>query len=100
MIPPADSLLKYDTPVLVSRNTEKRSPKVRMGLRGQGSPELLWGKTDACVEDPESQGMEAEPTESKENCHRERRIGEQNQKPRCWATPEGKFRTGKEATGR
>nr|KAF6504721.1 dynein axonemal light intermediate chain 1 [Rousettus aegyptiacus] len=29
MIPPADSLLKYDTPVLVSRNTEKRSPKSR-----------------------------------------------------------------------
>ncbi|XP_067316746.1 axonemal dynein light intermediate polypeptide 1 [Anolis sagrei] len=27
MIPPADSLLRYDTPVLVSRNTEKRSPK-------------------------------------------------------------------------
>lgn len=34
MIPPADSLLKYDTPVLVSRNTEKRSPKVRTGLKG------------------------------------------------------------------
>lgn len=32
MIPPADSLLKYDTPVLVSRNTEKRSPKVRISL--------------------------------------------------------------------
>ncbi|KAM9037793.1 axonemal dynein light intermediate polypeptide 1 [Sarcophilus harrisii] len=29
MIPPVDSLLKYDTPVLVSRNTEKRSPKAR-----------------------------------------------------------------------
>ncbi|XP_008999162.1 axonemal dynein light intermediate polypeptide 1 isoform X1 [Callithrix jacchus] len=29
MIPPADSLLKYDTPVLVSRNTEKRSPKAQ-----------------------------------------------------------------------
>ncbi|XP_076827806.1 axonemal dynein light intermediate polypeptide 1 isoform X2 [Brachyhypopomus gauderio] len=28
MIPPADSLLKYDTPVLVSRNTEK-TPKAR-----------------------------------------------------------------------
>ncbi|XP_008118098.2 axonemal dynein light intermediate polypeptide 1 [Anolis carolinensis] len=27
MIPPSDSLLRYDTPVLVSRNTEKRSPK-------------------------------------------------------------------------
>ncbi|XP_041707573.1 axonemal dynein light intermediate polypeptide 1 isoform X2 [Coregonus clupeaformis] len=29
MIPPADSLLKYDNPVLVSRNTEKKSPKAR-----------------------------------------------------------------------
>ncbi|XP_054855459.1 axonemal dynein light intermediate polypeptide 1 [Eublepharis macularius] len=29
MIPPADSLLRYETPVLVSRNTEKRSPKAR-----------------------------------------------------------------------
>ncbi|EHB17131.1 Axonemal dynein light intermediate polypeptide 1 [Heterocephalus glaber] len=28
MIPPTDSLLKYDRPVLVSRNTEKRSPKL------------------------------------------------------------------------
>ncbi|XP_050662806.1 axonemal dynein light intermediate polypeptide 1-like [Macaca thibetana thibetana] len=28
MIPPGDSLLKYDIPVLVSRNTEKRSPKI------------------------------------------------------------------------
>lgn len=34
MIPPADSLLKYDTPVLVSRNTEKRSPKVSTGAQG------------------------------------------------------------------
>ncbi|OBS81677.1 hypothetical protein A6R68_20138 [Neotoma lepida] len=32
MIPPADSLLKYDTPVLVSRNTEKRSPKPVRGI--------------------------------------------------------------------
>ncbi|XP_005988829.1 axonemal dynein light intermediate polypeptide 1 [Latimeria chalumnae] len=29
MIPPADSLLKYDTPLLVTRNTEKKSPKSR-----------------------------------------------------------------------
>ncbi|XP_056141702.1 axonemal dynein light intermediate polypeptide 1 [Lampris incognitus] len=29
MIPPADSLLKYDTPVLVSKNTETKSPKAR-----------------------------------------------------------------------
>ncbi|XP_064207632.1 axonemal dynein light intermediate polypeptide 1 isoform X1 [Anguilla rostrata] len=29
MIPSADSLLKYDTPVLVTRNTEKKSPKAR-----------------------------------------------------------------------
>ncbi|KAG6928348.1 dynein axonemal light intermediate chain 1 [Chelydra serpentina] len=29
MIPPADSLLRYETPVLVSRNPEKRSPKAR-----------------------------------------------------------------------
>ncbi|XP_030638594.1 axonemal dynein light intermediate polypeptide 1 [Chanos chanos] len=29
MIPPADSLLKYDNPVLVSKNTERKSPKDR-----------------------------------------------------------------------
>ncbi|XP_069613012.1 axonemal dynein light intermediate polypeptide 1 [Ranitomeya imitator] len=29
MIPPADSLLKYDNPVLISRNTERKSPKSR-----------------------------------------------------------------------
>ncbi|XP_069481350.1 axonemal dynein light intermediate polypeptide 1 [Ambystoma mexicanum] len=29
MIPPADSLLRYDNPVLVSRNTERKSPKSR-----------------------------------------------------------------------
>ncbi|XP_029426762.1 axonemal dynein light intermediate polypeptide 1 [Rhinatrema bivittatum] len=29
MIPPADSLLKYDNPMLISRNTERRSPKSR-----------------------------------------------------------------------
>lgn len=38
MIPPADSLLKYDTPVLVSRNTEKRSPKVRSGADRSPQP--------------------------------------------------------------
>ncbi|XP_063167777.1 axonemal dynein light intermediate polypeptide 1 [Candoia aspera] len=37
MIPPADSLLRYETPVLVSRNTEKRSPKARPL---KGSPQL------------------------------------------------------------
>lgn len=47
MIPPSDSLLKYDTPVLVSRNTEKRSPKVRTGHGGQRSPEAPKGK-DKC----------------------------------------------------
>lgn len=46
MIPPADSLLRYETPVLVSRNTEKRSPKVgggrREGIGGQrGHPRVL-----------------------------------------------------------
>ncbi|XP_053560765.1 axonemal dynein light intermediate polypeptide 1 [Bombina bombina] len=29
MIPPADSLLKYDNPVLISKNTERKSPKSR-----------------------------------------------------------------------
>ncbi|KAL8220388.1 UNVERIFIED_CONTAM: Axonemal dynein light intermediate polypeptide 1 [Gekko kuhli] len=38
MIPPADSLLRYETPVLVSRNTEKRSPKARPL---KASPQLL-----------------------------------------------------------
>ena len=28
MIPPNSSLVKYDNPVLVSRNTEKKTPKV------------------------------------------------------------------------
>lgn len=39
MIPPAESLLRYETPVLVSRNTEKRSPKVggEGGGRGPGA---------------------------------------------------------------
>ncbi|XP_034269065.1 axonemal dynein light intermediate polypeptide 1 [Pantherophis guttatus] len=37
MIPPADSLLRYETPVLVSRNTEKRSPKARPL---KGTPQL------------------------------------------------------------
>ena len=31
MIPPTASLVKYDNPVLVSRNTEKKSPRVRLG---------------------------------------------------------------------
>ena len=30
MIPPTASLVKYDNPVLVSRNTEKKSPRVRL----------------------------------------------------------------------
>lgn len=30
MIPPAESLLKYDNPELVSKNTEKKSPKVTL----------------------------------------------------------------------
>nr|XP_033810855.1 axonemal dynein light intermediate polypeptide 1 [Geotrypetes seraphini] len=29
MIPPADSLLKYDNPLLISRNTDRKSPKAR-----------------------------------------------------------------------
>lgn len=49
MIPPADSLLRYETPVLVSRNTEKRSPKVsgqphwgpRASPRGEPPPPSL-----------------------------------------------------------
>lgn len=28
MIPPADSLLKYDNPALISKNTDRKSPKV------------------------------------------------------------------------
>ena len=28
MIPPTSSLVKYDNPILVSRNTEKKSPRV------------------------------------------------------------------------
>ncbi|XP_029801705.1 axonemal dynein light intermediate polypeptide 1 [Suricata suricatta] len=44
MIPPADSLLKYDTPVLVSRNTEKRSPKCAL------EDELIREVTINCAE--------------------------------------------------
>lgn len=32
MITPPDSLLKYDNPVLVSKNTERKSPKVSADL--------------------------------------------------------------------
>lgn len=35
MIPPPDSLLRYEPPMLVSRRTEKRSPEVS-GARGHG----------------------------------------------------------------
>ncbi|XP_054026660.1 axonemal dynein light intermediate polypeptide 1 [Dryobates pubescens] len=37
MIPPPDSLLRYDTPVLVTRRTEKRSPRAPP-LQGTPSP--------------------------------------------------------------
>lgn len=100
MIPPADSLLKYDTPVLVSRNKEKRSPKVRTGLRRWGCTKLRWGKTDPCLEDRESRGTEAAVTGSKGNWDRRRRVGERYKKPRCWVTPKGRFRMGKKVTGR
>lgn len=40
MIPPADSLLKYDSPVLVSRSTDIKSPKGRsLKVSPQQSPE-------------------------------------------------------------
>ena len=32
MIPPTASLVKYDNPVLVSRNTEKKSPRVSLTI--------------------------------------------------------------------
>lgn len=35
MIPPPDSLLRYEPPMLVSRRSEKRSPEVS-GARGRG----------------------------------------------------------------
>ncbi|PNJ89913.1 axonemal dynein light intermediate polypeptide 1 [Pongo pygmaeus] len=67
MIPPADSLLKYDTPVLVSRNTEKRSPKARLlkvspqqpGPSGS-APQLPKTKLPStpCVPDPTKQAEE------------------------------------------
>ncbi|XP_032016174.1 axonemal dynein light intermediate polypeptide 1 [Hylobates moloch] len=67
MIPPADSLLKYDTPVLVSRNTEKRSPKARLlkvspqqpGPSGS-APQLPKTKlpSNPCVPDPTKQAEE------------------------------------------
>lgn len=96
MIPPADSLLKYDTPVLVSRNTEKRSPKVRTGLRGRGSPEAPMGK-DPCDKDPGSRETWAAATGSKGNWDGGRKMGERHKKRR-WVTPESRFRMRKEVT--
>ncbi|KAM7324338.1 hypothetical protein ACRRTK_016643 [Alexandromys fortis] len=67
MIPPADSLLKYDTPVLVSRNTEKRSPKARslkVSSQQPGPsgpvPQPPKGKlpSTSCVPDPAKQAEE------------------------------------------
>ncbi|KAF0885154.1 IDLC protein, partial [Crocuta crocuta] len=67
MIPPADSLLKYDTPVLVSRNTEKRSPKARPlkvspQQPGPSGPVPQPPKTKlpstSCVADPTKQAEE------------------------------------------
>ncbi|PIO39037.1 hypothetical protein AB205_0115580 [Aquarana catesbeiana] len=40
MIPPADSLLKYDNPALISKNTDRKSPKVI---------EILKKKTLVCL---------------------------------------------------
>lgn len=37
MIPPPDSLLRYEPPMLVSRRTEKRSPEARP-LKGTPQP--------------------------------------------------------------
>ena len=34
MIPPTASLVKYDNPVLVSRNTDKKSPRVSQDFAG------------------------------------------------------------------
>uniref|UniRef100_A0A8B9IFJ5 Axonemal dynein light intermediate polypeptide 1 n=1 Tax=Anser cygnoides TaxID=8845 RepID=A0A8B9IFJ5_ANSCY len=47
MIPPPDSLLRYEPPVLVSRRAEKRSPEVS-GARGHGRglPEACPGPTE------------------------------------------------------
>ncbi|KAJ1176650.1 hypothetical protein NDU88_001921 [Pleurodeles waltl] len=42
MIPPADSLLRYDNPVLVSRNTERKSPKSRP-LKVSPQPPVVTG---------------------------------------------------------
>lgn len=46
MIPPPDSLLRYEPPVLVSRRAQKRSPEVS-GARGHGRglPEACPGPT-------------------------------------------------------
>lgn len=98
MIPPADSLLKYDTPVLVSRNTEKRSPKVRRGLRGRlrgrGSLEARIQKGPG-VEEGDSRGIRFAATGREGNWDGGRRMGERNEKPR-WGTLEGRFRMRKE----
>lgn len=37
MIPPTESLLKYDNPQLVSKNTEKKFPKVTL-TSASGNP--------------------------------------------------------------
>lgn len=90
MIPPTDSLLKYDTPVLVSRNTEKRSPKVRMGLGGAGEPGNFSGEADVLVEDQESLREEAAATGSRGNWVR-KEGGRVVLKAQIWDDPTGQI---------
>ena len=94
MIPPADSLLKYDTPVLVSRNTEKRSPKVRTSLRGWGSTKLRWGKTGAALKFGSPQGQRLKSLGVKDwDLRRER-------EDHMLGDPKGQISMGKKVTGR
>ncbi|XP_038613823.1 axonemal dynein light intermediate polypeptide 1 isoform X3 [Tachyglossus aculeatus] len=64
MIPPADSLLKYDTPVLVSRNTEKRSTKARP-LKGSPQQPVAAGPVPAPPK-PKSPSASVDPTKQAE----------------------------------
>ncbi|XP_028936055.1 axonemal dynein light intermediate polypeptide 1 [Ornithorhynchus anatinus] len=64
MIPPADSLLKYDTPVLVSRNTEKRSAKARP-LKGSPQQPMSTGPVPAPPK-PKSPSASVDPAKQAE----------------------------------
>ncbi|NXN09382.1 IDLC protein, partial [Indicator maculatus] len=74
MIPPPDSLLRYDTPVLVTRRTEKRSPKAPP-LQGSQAPPAPTGPVPPIASESSKQAQELlnailPPREWEEENHR------------------------------